>query len=99
MMSEIKRARRYDNEFKRNAAALYVDGSQTVSELSKNLGVQESTLYTWVAEYRKSGDKSFEPKQFTAQEKEMIRLKRQLADVTMERDILKKAIAIFSSKK
>jgi transposase-like protein len=98
-MNKLKRHQRYDNEFKRNAAALYVDGKQTLSELSQNLGVPESTLYTWIAEYRKSGDKSFEPKQLSAQEKEMIRLKRQLADVTMERDILKKAIAIFSSKK
>ena len=98
-MSELKRSRRYDNEFKRNAAALYVEGKQTLAEVSHNLGVQESTLYTWVGKYRKSGDKCFEPKELTVQEKEVIHLKRQLADVTMERDILKKAIAIFSSKK
>ena len=89
----------YDAEFKRNAASLYVNGQQTLSELTEQLGVAESTLYNWVAEYRKRGDESFKPKVLSAHEKEVLALKKQLADVSMERDILKKAIAIFSKKK
>ncbi len=89
----------YDAEFKRNAASLYINGKQTLTELTEQLGVAESTLYNWVAEYRKRGDDSFKPKELSAHEKEIIALKRQLADISMERDILKKAIAIFSKKK
>ena len=43
----------YDAEFKRNAASLYINGKQTLTELTEQLGVAESTLYNWVAEYRK----------------------------------------------
>ena len=89
----------YDTEFKRNAASLYINGRQTLTELTEQLGVAESTLYNWVAEYRKRGDDSFKPKELSAHEKEILVLKRQLADVSVERDILKKAIAIFSKKK
>ena len=96
---EIKSRKSYDLEFKRNAASLYVNGKQPLGELANEFGIAESTLYNWVAEYRKHGDKSFEPKTLSAQEKEVIALKKELADMKMERDILKKALAIFSQKK
>ncbi|UTW41913.1 transposase [bacterium SCSIO 12844] len=89
----------YDAEFKRNAASLYVNGKKSLSELTKQLGVAESTLYNWVSEYCQRGDESFKPKELSAQEKELLALKKQLADVSMERDILKKALTIFSKKK
>jgi transposase-like protein len=95
-----KRTRRhYDAEFKRNAAVLYLAGNKSLSELTADIGVAESTLYNWVSQYKKEGDRCFEPKELSADEKEILALKKQLADVSMERDILKKAIAIFSKKK
>ena len=96
---EIKSRKSYDPEFKRNAASLYVNGKQSLGDLANEFGIAESTLYNWVAEYRKHGNKSFEPKTLSAQEKEVIALKKELADMKMERDILKKALAIFSQKK
>ena len=89
----------YSADFKSNAAALYVTGSKSLSELKSDLGVAESTLYNWVSQYRKEGERCFEPKELTAHEKEILALKKELADTAMERDILKKAIAIFSKKK
>jgi len=98
-MNNLKIRRQYDAEFKRNTAELYLSGKQTLTKLSEDLGVAESTLYNWVAEYRKRGDESFKPRELTAHEREMIALKKELADIRMERDILKKAIAIFSKRK
>ncbi len=90
---------KYDAEFKRNTAALYINGNKSLSDLKAELGVPESTLYNWISQYKKEGEKCFEPKELSAQEKEIIRLKKELSDVAMERDILKKAIAIFSKKR
>lgn len=98
-MSETATKRHYDADFKRSSAELYINGNQTVETVSQHLGVPESTLYTWITEYRKRGEKSFKPKELSAHEKEVLALKKQLSDVTTERDILKKAIAIFSKKK
>ncbi len=64
-----------------------------------DLGLAESTRHNWVSQYRKHGTQSFEPKELTPHEQEIIALRKRLADVSMERDILKKAIAIFSRKK
>jgi len=98
-MSNNNPRRQYDAEFKRNTAELYLSGTQALSKLSEELDIPESTIYNWVAEYRKRGDESFKPKELSAHEREMLALKKELADVRMERDILKKAIAIFSKKK
>ena len=98
-MSDSKVRRQYDADFKRTAAELYLSGKKSLAQISSDLGVPDSSLFNWVAEYRQRGDDSFKPKQLNAHEREMMALKRELADVRMERDILKKAIAIFSTKK
>jgi transposase-like protein len=94
-----KTRRNYDPEFKRNAAALYVNGTKSLTQLTLELGVSESTLYNWVSKYKKEGDNCFEPTELSAHEKEILALKKELSNIAMERDILKKAIAIFSKKK
>lgn len=98
-MSEKQKSRQYDAEFKRNAAELYLSSDKSLSEASKDLGVPSTTLHAWASKYRDGGKSSFRARELTAHEKEMLALKKQLADITMERDILKKAIAIFSRKK
>jgi transposase len=80
----------YDAEFKRNTVELYLSGNQTLSVISQDLNVAESTIYNWLAEYRKGGKDSFKPVTLSPQEKEILQLKKQLSDVAMERDILKK---------
>lgn len=94
-----KTRRHYDVAFKRHVAELYLSNHQPLATLAKDLDVPESTIHRWVVEYKQHGKKSFEPREMTAHEREIMILKRQLADVSMERDILKKAIAIFSKKK
>jgi transposase-like protein len=98
-MTNDKKSRQYDADFKRNATELYLSSDKTCKEISDDLGISDKTLHAWVQKYRQGGQSSFGPKQLTAHEKEMLALKKQLADITMERDILKKAIAIFSRKK
>lgn len=92
--------RKYDKEFKLDAIKLYKESGKTCDEVAKNLGIPKSTLYTWALEYQDSGDQGFKgsgtPKPCN---EELYRLRKELSDVKMERDILKKAVAIFSRPK
>lgn len=96
----MKNQRKYDREFKINAAKLYLESGKTVEEIGRNLGVLKTTLYGWIKEFKEHGENSFSGSgNLKPCNEELYRLKKQLADVTMERDILKKAVAIFSKPK
>ncbi len=96
----MKNQRKYDREFKINAIKLYRESGKTLEQVGKDLEIPKTTLYTWIEEFKENGENSF-PGSGTLKpcNEELYRLKKQLADVTMERDILKKAVAIFSKPK
>jgi len=89
----------YSKEFKQKAVELsHVRGN--VNDIARELGVRSELLYRWRREFALDPSLSFSGnvnKQLTPEAKEVARLKRELADVTMERDILKKAVGIFSA--
>jgi transposase-like protein len=94
MSETIKRAK-YTLEFKMEAVRL-VKGGQALSVTAKVLGIPKASLDNWVklsanGQLKGAGDKPVSPEQM-----ELARLRAQLARVTMERDILKKATAYFA---
>jgi len=90
--------RTYTAEFKRDAIALASrDG---VSKASEALGVASSMLYRWRREAREDGEEAFRGKGImTAEQAELARLRRENAGLKEEKEILKKALTIFSQKK
>lgn len=92
------RSRTYDKEFKLNSLELYKKG-KSGSDICKDLGIPHSTFWSWLKQSNNEGIKSFtgsgNPKPAN---EESFRLKKELDDVRMERDILKKALAIFSKQ-
>ena len=93
-------ARKYDREFKMNAVKLHQESGKSVPEIASNLGIPESTLSTWVLKHKRSGNNSFPGSGNIAPcNDELYRLRRELNNVKQERDILKKAVAIFSKIK
>lgn len=91
---------KYDKEFKLNSIKHYRESQKSMTQVCKDLGIPTSTFATWLKEFVENGEDSF-PGSGKLQpcNEEVYRLKKQLADVTLERDILKKAIAIFSKPK
>mgnify|MGYP003483135630 FL=1 len=88
-------AKTYENDFKVLIVELLKSG-RPVKELSEEYGLNDSMIRRWRREYEvKSGDftKQKEP---SPEEIELKALRKSLRDVTMERDILKKAVSIFS---
>lgn len=95
----IRKAKHYTLEFKQKAVELsYVKGS--VAQVCEDLDILPAVLYRWRKEQKNYGKNSFpgrgNPK-MTDEQKEIVRLKKQLKEAELERDILKKAIGIFSA--
>jgi transposase len=89
--------KQFTPEFKREAVQLVESGSRSASELARELGVRRNQLYKWQREFQARGTGAF-PGSGARKERttEIARLKRELARVTEERDILKKAAAYFA---
>jgi len=90
--------RRFDREFKLKAVELSFQ-RDNMRELAHELGVRPEMLYRWRSEFATLDKGSFPgngKKKMTDEESEIARLKKELCDVRMERDILKKAVGIFS---
>jgi len=91
----------YSEEFKKNAVTHSMTSEKTVEKVAQDLGISHSNLNRWRAQYRKNGELAFPgngKQKIIPQEEEIRRLKKELYDVRQERDILKKALAIFTKK-
>ena len=88
----------YDREFKQKAVELsFARGN--AKEIAEELGIRTELLYRWRREQKKYENNSFPGKgkpKMTDLEREIARLQKELRDARMERDILKKAVSIFS---
>jgi transposase len=68
-----------------------------VTQVARDLGIADSTLYHWCKAFAQQGDQAFPGSGHqTAQEEEIRRFKRELEVVRQERDILKKVLHIYS---
>jgi transposase-like protein len=95
----VHQRRKYDPEFKRNAAKLAEEPGRTVAEVAENLGISQDALYRWRRQIRTKGALAFPGngrETLTEPQKRIRELKKKLKDAEMERDILKKAMAIFT---
>jgi transposase len=95
----VQKRRQYDPDFKRNAVQLTEEPGRTVSGVAENLGISEDLLYRWRRVQRTKRGLAFpgNGREALTREQERIRdLEKKLKNVEMERDILKKAMAIFS---
>ena len=72
---------------------MVTEAGHKTSEVARSLGIHPNRLYNWTKKFSDSGDKAFPGKGHLT---ELAALRRQLRDVEMERDILKKAVGIFS---
>ena len=92
-----KRKRKYDKEFKIEAVRLASKGDRSTAEIARDLGIHPNLIYNWKERLAEDKDQAFPGQGHLKPEAdEMRKLKRQLADIQEERDILKKALAIFS---
>ncbi len=89
--------RTFTTEFKLEAVRLAQTSGKSVSQVARDLGIADSTLFHWCKQLAEKGAEAFPGSGHqTALEEENRRLKRELDQVRQERDILKKTVAIFT---
>jgi len=89
-----RKYKQYPAEFKESSAKLALESDQPMSQTARELGVDPKSLYSWVKAYSDNND-NLRPIKEPASE-EIKRLKKELSQVKLERDILKKAAAYFA---
>ena len=96
-MEESRKHRRYDRQFKEEAVRLVIEGKRPVVEVARGLGIHENLLRTWKRKYQEDPSGSFPGKgHLRPEDEEFRRLQKENANLMEEREILKKALAIFS---
>ena len=89
----VSKKKRFDRDFKISAVKMVTEGGHKAAEVARSLGIHQNQLYNWKRKFSDQGDKAFPGKGHLT---ELAALRRKLKDVEMERDILKKAVGIFS---
>jgi transposase len=92
-----KAQRTFTKEFKVEAVQLAQSSQKPLAQIARDLGIADSTLHHWCQLFSEQGKQAFPGSGHqTPQEEEIRQLKRENDLLRQERDILKKAIGIFS---
>ncbi len=87
----------YTREFKEEAVRLVQTSGKPIAQIARELGVSDSAIHGWRKELAQHGKDAFPGKGHqTELEEEVRHLKREVERLQQERDILKKAVSIFS---
>jgi transposase len=91
---------KYTKEFREEAVKLVTEEGLSVPEAGRRLSLPPSTIANWLKAYKagKLGSIGKSQRPLTEMEMELAWVKRELAEVKMERDILKKAAAYFAKE-
>ena len=89
--------KKYSKEFKLRAVYLMLSNTMQPKEIFKMLDVDRQTVYRWVSEFKAQGETAFDEKAVLPGD-EVRRLQKELADLRMENEILKKATAYFAER-
>ncbi len=94
-----KRPRRsFTDEFKAGAIRLVLDEGKTIPQVARDLDLTESSVRNWVERARADRGKGKPGVLTTAEKEELATLRKEVRQLRMERDILKKAAAFFAKE-
>lgn len=99
-MEARRKYRKYDEQFKRDAVRLILEEGRSISQVARDLGIGSSIIQRWVSAVRADPAGAFPGKgRLSPEVQELETLRRRLALAEEERDILKKALAVFSVRR
>lgn len=95
-----RKYRTYPDEFKLEVLEMLKTSGKSAAQIERELGITPGLVVKWRDRYqaKQTGvqEPKLEPSEYEAAKREIKRLRRQLAEVEEEREILKKALNIFS---
>ena len=96
MSYERNKSKVYSIEFKESSAKLAAESECSIAETARDLGIRPTTLYGWVSKYEGENKKTTKPSAGSAQE--LHSLRREIAKLKQQCEILKKAAAYFANE-
>jgi transposase len=95
----LSKRKRYSKEFKLDAVSLVLDQGYSRAEAARNLGLNGNMLGRWVSEQQADAGQAFRGNgKLTPEQEEIRKLKSQVKNLRMEREILKKATVFFAKE-
>ncbi len=96
----MRKRRRFSQEFKIDAVSMVVDQGRDLYEVAKELEIRPDILRKWRKKFESDGQSAFPGSgRLKPEEADLRRLRRENERLRMERDILKKAVAICSDRR
>ena len=93
------RCRRFDKQFKLDALRMIQESDRPIASIARDLGVHPNVLYKWRDQLLADPDQAFPGKgKLKPEDEELRKLRREVENLKEERDILKKALAVFSRR-
>jgi transposase len=86
--------RKFDQDFRDGAVRLVRETGKPIAQVARELGVNEGTLGNWVAidrQRREAGDGALD----ADERAELARLRREVAELQVQRDVLKRSVALW----
>jgi len=91
--------KKYSKEFKLDAVSLVLDQGYSRAEAARSLGLNSNMLGRWVSEHQTDGGQSFRGNgKLTPEQEEVRKLRSQVKNLEMEKEILKKATVFFAKE-
>jgi transposase len=85
--------RKFDQDFKAGAVRIVRETGKTIAQVARELGIHEGTLGHWCAQERRRAGGDDELSE--SERQELIRLRRENAELAMQRDVLKRSCALW----
>jgi transposase len=95
-VSEKQTRKQYSDEYKSQAVRLVRESGKPLSQIARELGINDNMLHRWSREERDAQTAGKTRGEVKTDQEELARLRRELARVTAERDFLKRAAAFFA---
>ena len=89
------RYRKFDQDFRQGAVRIVTETGKPIAQVARELGVNEGTLGNWVARARRAGGNGDEQALSESERAELVRLRRENAELRMQRDVLKLSVALW----
>jgi transposase len=93
-----KPRRRHSDEFKAGAVRLVLKEKRPAAQVARDLGVAESMVHNWVRQAKVDAGDGPAGALTTVEKEELARLRKEVRELRIERDILKKAAAFFAKE-
>ncbi len=93
---KTEKSQTYTPEFRESSVKLALESDQSIKQTAEGLGINPSTLHTWIGKYTKPVGPNKTQRTDEHLYDELKNLKKELAQVKQERDLLKKATAYFA---